>query len=602
MNLKITFTVLATLLISLASSYFIMTASGSDCNEEQNILQKQINLNKRLIFIIGSSQVGVLNQDFINKQVLAINPDFHVNKLVEGGDVPVRRLQDINQIVCAKPELVVYGIAFRDFSKFAIGNKKFLTFEESNKPPSPLPDPQIFFQNWFIEPFDKNLNPKALTLKFLKNSIEKFERELKTYSLVYPDESELAGTSNLIFYLRADESLHDFSRQGVDPTAIIGYPKYVDGVIGSALSFNATSILQIDAEKLQSDSDFNFNSNDQFSIAYWMKTDYQNKGKATVMTKAITVNSGGWAIYIDVNGKPNFRLTGTPNTNELLVMHNSEDIRDGNWRHFVWTYDGSKNSGKVSLYINGSQVQLESVKNNLSGSILNQYNVTIGAQGNYSLKLRAYLDDIRIYNDQLTLSEAQNLFEMEGISSKRKDSISNSGWLQLINIHQVFAEQIVQQEEEITNQEKDDAQIKEDEVTPISCNSSEICGPDELKSQPNLMKQAKLYAQIDPYTLEKNSKALKKVIKVLQDNDIKVVLFTIPHSEPILEQISDSDYALFHSTMQSISNEYNVPVYSLLENYRSMKIWQGTYHVTTSEEGIIYSEDVAKIILNELPK
>jgi len=89
---------------------------------------------------------------------------------------------------------------------------------------------------------------------------------------------------------------------------------------------------------------------------------------------------------------------------------------------------------------------------------------------------------------------------------------------------------------------------------------------------------------------------------VLQDNEIKVVLFIIPHAEAILEQISDSDYTLFNSTMQNISNEYDVPVYSLLENYRSMKVWWGTYHITPSEEGIIYSQDVAKIILDEIPR
>ena len=94
--------------------------------------------------------------------------------------------------------------------------------------------------------------------------------------------------------------------------------------------------------------------------------------------------------------------------------------------------------------------------------------------------------------------------------------------------------------------------------------------------------------------------ALKKILVSLQKNNIKVILFTTPHNRAYLDAIHDSEKQAYSLILENISKEYNVKIYSLEDNYADLNIWSSTDHVSYTKEAVIYSDDISKIIIDEL--
>jgi len=93
---------------------------------------------------------------------------------------------------------------------------------------------------------------------------------------------------------------------------------------------------------------------------------------------------------------------------------------------------------------------------------------------------------------------------------------------------------------------------------------------------------------------------IKAIITALKENNIKVVLFSTPHPKYYLEKIGDSNIEIFTSALNKISEELDVTVYHLNDKYSDLKIWADINHVSMDEISMIYSSDLAKIILDEI--
>ena len=94
---------------------------------------------------------------------------------------------------------------------------------------------------------------------------------------------------------------------------------------------------------------------------------------------------------------------------------------------------------------------------------------------------------------------------------------------------------------------------------------------------------------------------LKRIISTLQDNNIKVVLFSVPYPRALLDELDKSSFEIFTSVLDDISDEYDVPVYHFYDKYADMNIWNDYIHVTLHEDAAIYTSDLKKIILSEIP-
>ena len=84
------------------------------------------------------------------------------------------------------------------------------------------------------------------------------------------------------------------------------------------------------------------------------------------------------------------------------------------------------------------------------------------------------------------------------------------------------------------------------------------------------------------------------------DSDLKVVFILTPIRETAVQQISQINKDNFDLIINTISVSLDIPVYSLMKNYEDEEIWRNYSHITNDVPGLIFSEDVAKIILKEI--
>ena len=101
---------------------------------------------------------------------------------------------------------------------------------------------------------------------------------------------------------------------------------------------------------------------------------------------------------------------------------------------------------------------------------------------------------------------------------------------------------------------------------------------------------------------EENKKiiALNQIIHKLQENDIKVILFSYPHSNAMYSVFQPQDLKDFQIMLNNKSSEFTIPVYFLHEKYVDLEIWRETLHIAIHSDAQIYADDILKIILKEI--
>jgi len=93
---------------------------------------------------------------------------------------------------------------------------------------------------------------------------------------------------------------------------------------------------------------------------------------------------------------------------------------------------------------------------------------------------------------------------------------------------------------------------------------------------------------------------LKKILKELQKNDIKVVIFTNPYHRVLIDSIDDSEISNFETMLKNNANEFNFDTYFLQDKYADLNIWREHLHIAIQPESKIFSDDVLQIILKKI--
>jgi hypothetical protein len=156
-------------------------------------------------------------------------------------------------------------------------------------------------------------------------------------------------------------------------------------------------------------SAFSFENNRPFSISAWFKT---------IATDGILwakrLNSGtfrGYILSMTATGEFVFQAINTLTTNHLRVDTTMGDFNDGGWHHIVVTKDSSTAAAGVNIYIDGVSMGLTPVTNNLTGTILNAEDFTIGAgSGATYFPWEGSIDDVAVYNKELTSAEVTTVY------------------------------------------------------------------------------------------------------------------------------------------------------------------------------------------------
>ncbi len=177
-NLKISFLILIALGISfsvfvMVIQYFYENQITSEYYDEEKYYNS-ITDTQRKIFILGSSHVNSLDPYFIENELKTNNENYQVYNLGKMANRPQRTLDTIDLIISAKPDIIVYGIAARDFVDIQSINQP-----STYKSKWLLPDPSSIFDelvtslNKFNMPIlESNFSPKLVTVKALRGMTE----------------------------------------------------------------------------------------------------------------------------------------------------------------------------------------------------------------------------------------------------------------------------------------------------------------------------------------------------------------------------------------------------------------------------------------------
>lgn len=100
----------------------------------------------------------------------------------------------------------------------------------------------------------------------------------------------------------------------------------------------------------------------------------------------------------------------------------------------------------------------------------------------------------------------------------------------------------------------------------------------------------------------KNFQILKKMINKIHDKNIKIILFMVPIHDYALTLQSKEFKESFELIEEELVNSLKVDVNPRNVNYSDMPIWHDLFHIAVNNQSLIFSEDVANIILKELNK
>lgn len=151
-------------------------------------------------------------------------------------------------------------------------------------------------------------------------------------------------------------------------------------------------------------ADIQFDRLDPFSFAFW------SKFPAVASTTHILGNwtsSLGWRARLQATGEMSFQFTGSTGN---LAIETTATYDDDTWRHFAITYDGTSSAAGATIYVNGSSVGTTTLSDTLSAGGTNTQNLIAGATGTPSQYYTGNLDEIAIFDDELTSGEITTLY------------------------------------------------------------------------------------------------------------------------------------------------------------------------------------------------
>ncbi len=217
---------------------------------------------------------------------------------------------------------------------------------------------------------------------------------------VFRQEARDVQFSGLISRFKANDTALD--TEGANNGTWAGSETYADGQLGRAFDLDGSSKIAIANE-----GNFDFDDDDAFSVACWLKPNTPASGLPQLVAK-IDVDAGpGWLMYWHKSfATISFILKDAGINHEHLAPSNAAP--DGEWTHACVTYSGNSNDSGKKIYINGV-FSTQDGGGEVVASILNDFPVHIGGRDDENKKFDGLIDDVQIYNRELTSAE---IFEL----------------------------------------------------------------------------------------------------------------------------------------------------------------------------------------------
>jgi len=206
---------------------------------------------------------------------------------------------------------------------------------------------------------------------------------------------------------------------------IQGSPICEDGIIGQALKFNTEKTIDwIDLGN-------NFPSPKQFTLSAWIKVaklpDYSWCNEGTIFVKGSACANQNISYHMSIDGSynPSFIRVDIGDGSGAYTAINTRDVFDLNptilnqWIHILSSYNGQT----LTIYGNGQKI------NSIQTKIIPQDNQLPAAiaKSLYDSTPTAFsglIDEIRIYNRAISMSEINNLYNQQGLFDNPVNELS----------------------------------------------------------------------------------------------------------------------------------------------------------------------------------
>ncbi len=159
-------------------------------------------------------------------------------------------------------------------------------------------------------------------------------------------------------------------------------------------------------------SDFNFNYNDPWSVAGWIKFNTGSSDGGKFAGKYNNSTTSGWILFSgDRGGSRVLEARFGASTSNRIFVHGSTDMLDNTWYHIGLSYDGTGLGSGFTFYINGVAESLTTLVDNLSSNSTTTTEdfAIAGLESVYSGSDMT-LDEMAIYSDELTSGEFTTLY------------------------------------------------------------------------------------------------------------------------------------------------------------------------------------------------
>ena len=172
----------------------------------------------------------------------------------------------------------------------------------------------------------------------------------------------------------------------------------------------------------------NFERFDAFSISAWVNIN--NSGNSIIFSKAINGTSRGYDFQYSPGQKFRFALKNDGSVSNSIRVDTTNTFTGLGWHHVLVTYDGSSLASGVTIYLDSNSESLTIGSDNLSGTIVDSGNVNIGTRLSVPDPFDGSLDEISVWNKELSPTEVAEIYSGNTHINLKKSSMSSHliGW------------------------------------------------------------------------------------------------------------------------------------------------------------------------------
>jgi len=121
-----------------------------------------------------------------------------------------------------------------------------------------------------------------------------------------------------------------------------------------------------------------------------------------------------------------------------------------------------------------------------------------------------------------------------------------------------------------------------------------------IRSLDEINKPLDYTVHVCPDDMNNELTKLNEMVTTFKKNNIDVILFVPPFSQSYLNAVGDNGIHTFLSALGKFATDNNLKLYDLHDKYVALNIWADAQHVAQNPKVVIYSDDIAKIVLGEL--